>query len=69
MPSQDLLWYKILFLGLFEDPGDSSDIAYSAKDTKDSLCFVPAFYGLHEPFLDNKAGCGFIGNLKSHDCR
>ena len=48
---------------MFEDPGDSSDIAYSAKETTDSLCFVPAFYGLHEPFLDNKAGCGFIGKF------
>jgi len=53
-------------MGLFEDPGDSSDIAYSAKETTDSLCFVPAFYGLHEPFLDNKAGCGFIGLSPEH---
>ena len=51
---------------MFEDPGDSSDIAYSAKETTDSLCFVPAFYGLHEPFLDNKAGCGFIGKVMNN---
>ena len=56
-------WFN---LGLFEDPKDSSDIAYSAKEFVDILCFVPAFYGLHEPFLDNKAGCGFIGKHRSN---
>ena len=50
-----------LFKGLFEDPSECSDIANAAKETVGGLCFVPAFYGLNEPFQDSNAGCGFIG--------
>ena len=49
------------FKGLFEDPSECSDIANAAKETIGGLCFIPAFYGLHEPFQDSNAGCGFIG--------
>ena len=48
-------------LGLFNDPSESSDMAYSAKDSIEGLCFIPAFFGLNEPFQDSTAGCGFIG--------
>ena len=49
------------FKGLFEDPSECSDIAKDAKETIGGLCFIPAFNGLHEPFQDSNAGCGFIG--------
>ena len=52
---------SFIFKGLFKDPSECSDIANAAKETVGGLCFVPAFYGLNEPFQDSTAGCGFIG--------
>ena len=64
--SASIEWGK--FMGFFQDPSETSDIAYSAKDNCD-LYFVPAFHGLQEPFADKNAGCGFIGLRPDHGAK
>ena len=61
--SASLEWGK--HMRFYEDPTETSDMAYSANDIGD-LYFVPAFHGLQEPFTDAKAGCGFIGLKRDH---
>ena len=61
--SASIKWGKVM--GFFQDPSETSDVAYLAKDNS-GLLFVPAFHGLQEPFTDPKAGCGFIGLKPDH---
>ncbi len=53
----------IILSGLFDDPGESSDIVLSSlrRDADFSVYFIPAFHGLRAPVLDPKAAAGIMG--------
>ena len=50
---------KWFFLGLFQNPSESCEIASNASDS--DIFFVPGFNGLQAPINDPNATAGFIG--------